>query len=177
MLPSVDSIIIKQLRDCANKVSQKKEKYAISEMYSCEQKFVIDTLKKWLVEKYFSRHKELDFFTKQQFKKKNPIDWEKTKCTICSFHLPTPVSNFPSEEITTFLDFEISKEHSFFRNIFDYEELKLSKNISTLEKYHQAFKKMLRIVVLLNTNYAKGSDVEDISDDCMIEFINKININ
>ena len=32
---------------------------------------------------------------------------------------------------------------------------------------------MLRIVVLLNTNYSKKSDVEDISDDCVIEFINE----
>ena len=26
---------------------------------------------------------------------------------------------------------------------------------------------------MLNTNYSKKSDVEDISDDCVIEFINK----
>ena len=32
---------------------------------------------------------------------------------------------------------------------------------------------MLRIVALLNTNYYKESDEEDISDDCIIEFINK----
>ena len=44
-----------------------------------------------------------------------------------------------------------------------------------MEKYHEAFKKMLRVVVLLNTNYSKESDVEDISDDCLIEFINEIN--
>ena len=29
---------------------------------------------------------------------------------------------------------------------------------------------MLRIAVLLNTNYSKESNVEDISDDCIIEF-------
>ena len=45
-----------------------------------------------------------------------------------------------------------------------------------MEKYHEAFKKMHRIVVLLNTSYSKESDVEDVSDDCMIEFINEINI-
>ena len=44
-----------------------------------------------------------------------------------------------------------------------------------MEKYHEAFKKMLRIVVLFNTNYSKESDVEDISDDCLIEFFNEIN--
>ena len=34
---------------------------------------------------------------------------------------------------------------------------------------------MLRIFVLLNPNYLKESDAEDISDNCMIEFINEIN--
>ena len=32
---------------------------------------------------------------------------------------------------------------------------------------------MLIIVVLLNTNYSKETDVEDISDFCIIEFINE----
>ena len=32
---------------------------------------------------------------------------------------------------------------------------------------------MLRIVVLLNANYSKESDVEDISDNSIIEFINE----
>ena len=59
-MPFVDPITTKQLRD-AYKVFEKKEKYAVSEMFSCELKFVIDTFKKWLEEKYFSRHKELDF--------------------------------------------------------------------------------------------------------------------
>ena len=60
-MPFVDPITTKQLRDCAYKVFEKKEKYAVSEMFSCELKFVIDTFKKRLEEKYFSRHKELDF--------------------------------------------------------------------------------------------------------------------
>ena len=33
------------------------------------------------------------------------------------------------------------------------------------------FQKMLRIAVLSKTNYSKESDAEDISDDCIIEFI------
>ena len=51
--------------------------------------------------------------------------------------------------------------------------MKLSKNIETLEKYDASFKKMLRVVVLLNTKYSKESDVENISDNRIIEFINK----
>ena len=43
-------------------VHVKKERFSISEMLSCELKFVIDILKEWLSEKYFRRVKELDFF-------------------------------------------------------------------------------------------------------------------
>ena len=51
--------------------------------------------------------------------------------------------------------------------------MKLSKNIETHEKYDASFKKMLVIVVLLNTNYSKESDVEDICDHCITEFIHE----
>ena len=34
---------------------------------------------------------------------------------------------------------------------------------------------MLQIVVLLSTNYSNKSDIEDISDDCITEFINEMN--
>ena len=63
--------------------------------------------------------------------------------------------------------------YTFVRNIFDPEDLTLSKNIETLEKYDGSFKKMLRIVVLLNDNYSKDTEVGDISDDCIAEFVDK----
>ena len=99
----------------------KKERFSISEMLSCELKFVIDILKEWLSEKYFRRVKELDFFTKQKFKRKNLIDWDKTNCVICGFCLPTAASNFPNQKMLTYLDFVIANEHAFIRNIFDYD--------------------------------------------------------
>ena len=74
MLPYIDSITTRQLRDCAAAVFSKKEKYSPIEMFSCKLKFVIDLLKKWLTEKYFRRYKELDLFSKQRFKRENPID-------------------------------------------------------------------------------------------------------
>ena len=66
-------------------------------------------------------------------------------------------------------------EHAFIRNIFDCDELKLSKPIKTHKKYHENFRKMLQIVVLLNNNYSKESDIKGIFDDCIIEFVNAIN--
>ena len=75
MLAYFDPITARQLRDCALAVHQKKEKISLNEIFSCEMKFVIHLLKKWLGEKYFGRFKELDFFSKQKFKSENLIDW------------------------------------------------------------------------------------------------------
>ena len=98
MLAYFDPITARQLRDCALVVHQKNEKFSLSEMFFCELKFVIDLLKKWLGEKYFRRSKELDFFSKQKFKRENPIAWNETKCVICGFWLPVAASNFPNEK-------------------------------------------------------------------------------
>ena len=61
------------------------------------------------------------------------------------------------------------------RNIFDRDELKRSKAIATLEKYHESFRKILQIVVVLNTSYTSESNIEDISDDCITAFVNEKN--
>ena len=79
------------------------------------------------------------------------------------------------KKTSTYLDFFIAKEHAFIRNIFDYDELKRSNSIETHEKDYEAFRKMLQIFVLLNTSYSNESDTEDISDDCIAEFVNKMN--
>ena len=145
MLPYIDPITTRQLRDCAAAVFNKKEKYSLIEMFSCELKFVIDLLKMWLAEKYFSRYKELDLFSKQRSKRENPIDWNETNCVICGFHLSTAASNFPSEKIITFSDFIIEKEDSFIRNILENDEWKLSKNNETLKNAMPHLKKCLEL--------------------------------
>ena len=72
MLPYIDPITTRQLRDCAAAVFNKKEKYLLIEMFSCELKFVIDLLKMLLAEKYFNRYKELDFFFKTKTQEGKP---------------------------------------------------------------------------------------------------------
>ena len=49
-------------------------------MFSCELKFVIDILKKWLSEKYFRRFKELDFLPNENLRGK--IQMTGTKQTV-----------------------------------------------------------------------------------------------
>lgn len=84
-------------------------------------------------------------------------------------------SNFPCEKITNYLDFVVFVEHSFIRNIFEYDVLKMSKSIHALEDYHLGFRKMLQIVALLNTNYSRESNIEDVSDGCVAEFVEEMN--
>ena len=77
MLSYFDSVTAGQLRDCVKAVFEKRHKFSLSEMFSCELKFVIDLLKRWLVDKDFRRYRELDFFSKQKFETESPIDWNK----------------------------------------------------------------------------------------------------
>ena len=51
----------------------------------------------------------------------------------------------------------------------------MSKSIHTLEDYHLAFRKMLQIVALLNTDYSRESNIEDVSDGCVAEFVEEMN--
>ena len=46
IVPFVDPIMTRRFRDCAAAVLIKKQKYSLSQMFSCELKFVIDLLKK-----------------------------------------------------------------------------------------------------------------------------------
>ena len=82
-----DAITVKQLRDGAKNVLEKREKFYASEIFSCELKFVIVIYKKWFAKKIASRFRELDLFTKQRYRRENPIKWEETKCSICGFDL------------------------------------------------------------------------------------------
>ena len=60
MLPYFEPITARKIRDCAIEVHAKRERFSISQMISCELKFVTDILKNWLSEKYVRRFKELD---------------------------------------------------------------------------------------------------------------------
>lgn len=110
----------------------------------------------------------------QKFKMENPVHWEKANCVSGNFRLQTATSNFRCGKITTYLDFAIFVEHSFIRNIFDYEELKMLKSIQTLKNYHPTFRKILQIVALLNNNCLSKTDIEDISDDCVAECLEEM---
>ena len=170
MLPYLDPITARRLKDCAIAVFNKKERFSSSEMFSCVLKFVIDLLKKCLADKFCKRFRELEYLTKQRFKNENPINWSKTNCVICGFRLSRNLLYFPNEKLETFLDHVIAEEHAFIRNIYDDDEMKMSKLISTMENYHATFKKILHVSSLLNSSYSSESDIENIMDDLSLNF-------
>ena len=104
-----DITTLKQLRDCAFSVASKKNKIAISEMFSTELKFATDCLLKWFNSKY--KNLELSIKRKRKYEIENPINWENDKCHICTFPLHiNPTKSYVRKENMSFGDFIIEKE-------------------------------------------------------------------
>ena len=168
-----DVITLKQLRDCAISVGNKKNKAAISEMFSTELKFASDCLIKW----FHSKHKnfELSIQEKREYEIENPIDWKKGKRHICNF----PLHINPSNNVTTqndemsYGDFIIEKEHKFLRNIFSEEELKASDAIKNIESFHEHFCKFLRLIIFAQQCVNSMKDFSECCHGELIEFLNE----
>ena len=167
-----DITLLKQLRDCAISVSSKKNKLAISEMFSTELKFASECLMSWFNSKFKNENLQLTNAEKRDYKIKNPINWESDCCCICTFPLEInpAASNSPKEKMS-YADFVIAKEHKFLRNIFSEDELSTSEAIKNINSFHLNFSKFLKIVVCLqNTlNLIQGfldCNFEALNDFC-----------
>ena len=118
MLHYFDPIIAKQLRDCAKNVFEKREKFFVTEMFSCELKFFIEICKKRFAKKIGSRFRELDLFTKQRYRRQNPIKWGKINVLSAISTSPFAVRKNGKKREMAYYDFGIKGEHSFIRNVF-----------------------------------------------------------
>lgn len=72
-----DITLLKQLRDCAISVSSKKNKLAISEMFSTELKFASDCILKWFYKKHMKNKLELSHLKKNQISNSSSYRLEK----------------------------------------------------------------------------------------------------
>ena len=142
-------------------------------MFSTELKFTIDVLVEWLNDVFKSRFNKLDELKIQKFMRESPTDWSNQKCIICDLKLAISLreEQQKTEKLTTWYNFTIQKEHLFSRNIYSDNELKKYENISTLEKFYQAFDPFLHVVVLLNKYYNKNRNNEDVDHDVMETFL------
>ena len=94
----------------------------------------------WFNKKFKSQYLEIDILIKNQYERKNPIDWENDKCVICKMPLKIdPTNHKSSNNEMTYGIFFIRFEHKFLRNIYSYDELTQSEDICSLENYYTAY--------------------------------------
>ena len=115
-----DAITFNQLKDAARNVLVRQKSTSLSELFSAELKFTLDTN-----DVFKSKFLELNKIQKQIFTKENPLDWSKTCCCICGFKLSTNAKECheKTQNLTTWFDFTVQQEHLFIRNIYDGDDL------------------------------------------------------
>ena len=75
------------------------------------------------------------------------------------------------ENEMSYLDFLIRKEYAFIKNIFDEEELKLSKSISNLETYWQKMKLYIHLLKVAEIQLKSANIFSDIHDELLQKFL------
>ena len=73
-----------------------------------------------------SQHLQIGILTKNQYEKKNPINWKTDKCWLCKLPLNVDPTSYdtPNNEMS-YGDFYIRYEHKFLRNIYFNEQIKI----------------------------------------------------
>ena len=168
-----DTTTLKQLRDCAFSVVSKKNKIAISEMFSTEMKFATDCLLNWFNSKYKNENLQLNIERKREYEIKNPINRQTDKCWICDFplHINPTMANVSKDKMS-YGDFIIEKEHKFLRNIFSKKELERSDAIKNIESFHEHFCKFLQIVIYAQQCINLMKDFSEYCYDELLDFCN-----
>ena len=163
-----DLTTLKQLRDCAISVATKKNKIAISEMFSTELKFASDCLINWFNLKFKKMKKEELLKLKNQSIGKMII----AKFVIFPFTLILQTFDVEKEKMP-YGDFIIKKVHKFLRNIFSEEELMSSPAIKNLQSFHENFSTFLQVVVYLQNSINSIKDFSECFYDELLEFCNE----
>ena len=138
-----------QLKDAATAVLAREKFTSLSELFSVELKFTIDTLTNWFKQLIISKFLELDNIKKEIFVKENPISPSKTNRFVCGFLLDIEGSCSNEDDKKTWYDFVVEKEHLFIRNVYSKQELADMENISNIEDFHKEFGRFVKIVMLL----------------------------
>ena len=84
---------------------------------------------------------------------------------ICNFNIALTTKNGPNSQEMTYFDFVVEEEHHFLRNIFETDELKLSKKLKNIEVYFDAFDRFVKIITDLINCYTSDNDMEYVEED------------
>ena len=120
----------------------------------------------WFNKKFKSQYLEIDILIKNQYERKDPIDWENDKCVICKMPLKIdPTNHKTSNNEMTYGDFFIRFEYKFLRNIYSYDELAQSEDICSLENYYTAYKKFISICIGILSICGTNSNIKGNTND------------
>ena len=106
----------------------------------------------------------------------NPIDCSETKCSIWNLKLSTSIkqSHAKTQKTCTWYDFTVQKEYLFLNEIYSSDDLKRLENISSLEKFYDAFDHFPEGAVLLNKCCSRNTNIDDLGIDSFRYFFMKI---
>ena len=109
-----------QLKDAATAILALEKSTSLSELFSIELKFTIDTLNKWFSKLIKPKFLELTDTKKQDFIKENPLFPSKSTYCICGFLLDVEACSEGKKGWYIIVE----REHLFLRNIYSKDELK-----------------------------------------------------
>ena len=138
-------------------------------MFNIDLKFACDILMSW----FNNKLKKLNLPNEIaiNYRRAFPVTLE-TKCVICDFPLDIEFKGLEyKENKMSYLDFLIRKEYAFIKNIFDEEELKLSKSICNLETYWQKMKLYTHLIKVAEIELKSANFFSDINDKLLENFL------
>ena len=125
MLENFGPVTAEQSIDSAIQVTQREEKYAVSEMCSLELTFAFDCLMKSFERKYKSKSVEINLHSQKRFENENEIDRDEGKCVVCDFLSAVANVFGPKSTKMCYCNFVIRKKHKFVRNVYDQQQLQI----------------------------------------------------
>ena len=106
-IPFFNKITFSRLEDAAVAVLVREKSTALAQLFSVELKFTVDTLNDWFSSILKPKFLEVDTIKKQSYKKENPIDKQKTICSIYGFLLDVNIGDW--------IDFVVKCEYLFLK--------------------------------------------------------------
>ena len=164
-VPFFNKTTFSQLKDAADSVLACEKSTSLVELFSVELKFTVDTLNDWFSSILKPKFLEVGTMKKQAYKKENPIDKQKTICSICGSLLDVNSRGW--------IDFVVRCEYLFLKNIYYYEELEKIK-IGSEEKFFAVVRVVFEYYPIFEETLQDCDEYDQISDrvqDFLVEYL------
>ena len=134
-VPFFDQVTIAQMKDAATKVFNIEKTTPLSELFTIELKFTIETLVKLFNSIIKRKFIQLNDFQKQAFLEKNRLNLSETICCISGFILSISSREGPEQtlNLTTRIEFIAQQEYRFMKNNYSQEYIENTDNLKLVK--------------------------------------------